>query len=96
MKNYFYIMANASKTAIHGGTCSDLLNMLAFYKKLPHSLIDGSNLNRLVYLEEYTQEENAIQRVKEVTAFTIQQKKELIETINPGYIELVPGKNIEI
>lgn len=96
MKSYFYLMSNSDKTSIHAGCCIDIANMLSFYKKMPVSLIDGKNMNMIFYLEEYTQEENAIQRVKEVTSFTLQQKKELIESINPDYIELVPGKNIEI
>lgn len=96
MRKWFYIMASKDLMSIHVGYSKELKQTLMWYNAMPRSIKDGSKMNSLVYLEEYTQEENAIQRVKEVTSFTLQQKKKLIETINPDYIELVPGVNIEI
>lgn len=96
MKFYFYIMGNKSLTHIHIGYSKDILRTISFYNSIPLNIADGSKMNRLIYLEEYRNEVNAQKRVEQIGLFLNSQKIELIKKLNPNFIELIPGKTIEI
>lgn len=93
MEFYFYIITSGKDSFLHIGYTKDIKRAILFYKSLPNELKD---YNRLVYLEQYKVEENARNRHEEVTRFTKAQKEELVNSINPGWVELVPGINIII
>lgn len=88
MKNYFYIMCNTGQTYCHCGTSKNMANVIKWYESMPKSIINGSKLNRLVYLEEYTTPENSHERFEQVSKFTMAKKKALIETVNENYLEI--------
>ncbi len=77
------------------GYCSDLKKKISLYKGLPN-LLSVSDFNKLVYVEEHENSDGAEARFKEVFALSLPYKKALIENVNPGYVELVPGVNYDL
>ena len=57
-----------------------------------HKLVEGFtskyNINRLVYYEETTDIDQAIQMEKKIKGFTRDKKNALVESKNPGWIDL--------
>jgi len=96
MKNFVYIITDRNRNNLHVGMCSDLLKTLKFYSEMPTLFFDSSrHLNRLVYFEEINSEEMAMDRFKYVSTFTRPQKEKMIRSVNPDWIDLTIGLNIE-
>lgn len=91
---YLYVMCRPDRSGFHVGYSTDLVNAIEFYRAMP-SIIPG-NMPYLVYLEGYTNVIEAKNRFKEVFALTADHKKELVKTVNPDFIEFIPGVNVEI
>lgn len=96
MTGYFYIMSDRGQTTLHLGVCPDLNKMLAFYKKMPTTAPNESYLLKLVYIEQYQDKNNAMHRFNEVTLMNSASKEAIIVAVNPDYIELIPGINIQL
>lgn len=87
-------MSNASKTIFHVGVCKDILKAIEFYDKLPRLSVD--KVNYLVYLEIYTLENEAKERFEELNKMSFDAKKEVVSLVNPEFVELIIGVNIDI
>lgn len=97
MRNFVYIMVDSSLTNIHCGKCSDVVKMLALYESVPTLFTsEEDKINRLVYLEEHLTDNEALKRFNEINSMDKKAKQELINSVNPNYIELIPGKTIEL
>ena len=96
MKRFIYIITDRNRNNLHVGLCSDLLKTLDFYHQMPTLFFDNANqLNRLVYFEEISNEELALERFKTVSTFTRPQKEKMIRPVNPDWIDLTAGLNYE-
>lgn len=85
MKRYYvYILTNHTKTTLYVGVTNNLERRLYEHK---NKLIDGFskryNLNKLVYYEETTSIESAIEREKQLKGYARSKKDILIITKNP-------------
>ena len=56
--------------------------------KLIEGFTSKYNINRLVYYEETTDINQAIQMEKKIKGFTRDKKNALVESKNPGWIDL--------
>ncbi len=96
MKRFIYIITDRNRNNLHVGLCSDLLKTLDFYHQMPTLFFDNANqLNRLVYFEEISSEELALERFKTVSTYTRPQKEKMIRPVNPDWIDLTAGLNYE-
>ena len=96
MKRFIYIITDRNRNNLHVGLCSDLLKTLDFYHQMPTLFFDNANqLNRLVYFEEISNEELALERFKTLSTFTRPQKEKMIRPVNPDWIDLTAGLNYE-
>src|ERR1700744_4039992 len=96
MKRYIYIITDRNRNNLHVGLCSDLLKTLQFYRQMPTLFFDNAQqLNRLVYFEEISNEDMAMDRFKFVSTFTRTQKEKLIRAVNADWVDLTIGLNYE-
>ncbi len=96
MKRFIYIITDRNRKNLHVGLCSDLLKTLNFYTQMPTLFFDSAQqLNRLVYFEEINTEEQAMERFKYVSTFTRAQKEKMIRPVNPDWVDLTIGLNVE-
>jgi putative endonuclease len=89
MKNYYvYIMTNKSKT-LYTGVTNDLTRRVYEHK---HKLIPGFtqkyNITKLVYYEETSDIHAAIAREKQIKGWLREKKINLIESMNPNWVDL--------
>jgi putative endonuclease len=96
MNSFIYIITDRNRNCLHTGMCTDLLKTLDFYTQMPNLFFDSAQqLNRLVYFEEFTREELAMQRFKGVSTFTRAQKEKMIRSVNPDWVDLTIGLKYE-
>lgn len=97
-KHYIYIMASSDKKHIHAGYCKDVPRMIRWYNEMPgmHFLFECYRQNVLVWLEEAKTLGEARIRFEQMMQMTMEQKIDLINSGNPGWLELVPGGNIDL
>src|ERR1700744_2849320 len=96
MKRYIYIITDRNRNNLHVGLCSDLLKTLHFYRQMPTLFFDNAQqLNRLVYFEEISNEDQAMERFKFVSTFTRPQKEKMIRSVNPDWVDLTIGLRYE-
>ena len=87
-KSFIYILANKSKT-LYVGVTNDLKRRMSEHKV---NSIKGFparyNINMLVYFEEFSDIRYAIRREKQIKGWLRKKKIELIETLNPDWVDL--------
>jgi putative endonuclease len=85
---YVYIMTNESGT-LYTGYTSDLPRRVYEHK---HKLVEGFtsryNINKLVYFEVSEEALPALEREKQIKGWTRAKKIALIESENPGWLDL--------
>ncbi len=86
---YVYILCNKRNGTLYVGVTSDLRRRIFEHKS---SLIDGFtkkySVKTLVYCEETSDINSALQREKQLKRWKRQWKVELIENKNPDWLEL--------
>jgi putative endonuclease len=90
MKNYYvYIVTNKPRGSLYLGMTNNLVRRSYEHR---NGLIDGFakkyNLKRLVYFEVFNRVEDAIHREKKLKKWNRQWKIDLIEKVNPEWIDL--------
>ena len=90
MKTYFvYILSNKANTVLYVGVTNNLERRVYEHK---NKLIDGFtkryNVNKLVYFETTSDVEEAIKREKALKNLVRRKKEELINSINPEWVDL--------
>ncbi len=90
MKNYYvYIVINKPRGTLYIGMTNNLVRRSYEHR---NGLIDGFtkkyNLKRLVYFEVFNRVEDAIHREKRLKKWNRQWKIDLIEKVNPEWIDL--------
>jgi putative endonuclease len=83
---YVYILTNRKHGTIYTGITNDIERRYFEHKtKLNESFTKKYNLNKLVYVEEYTDVYEAIGREKQLKNWKRKWKTELIEGVNPNW-----------
>jgi putative endonuclease len=86
-----YIISNPART-LYIGVTSNLLQRMYQHKQ---GLIDGFSkryhLHALVYFEQTTDINVAIEREKQLKGWRRARKIELIEAVNPGWVDRAQG-----
>lgn len=78
------------------GMSTDLIKTMTFYRQMPNLFFDsGQQLTRLVYFEELSSENCALQRFNLISKFTRTQKDRMIRSVNPDWIDLTLGLDFE-
>ncbi len=91
-KYYVYILSNFTNTTLYIGVTNDLKRRIYEHKsKLIEGFSEKYNVDRLVYFEETTDIQSAIQREKNLKKWNRKWKNELIEKVNPEYKDLSEG-----
>ena len=89
-KYYVYIMASKKNGTLYTGITNDIARR-AFEHKThlnPDSFTARYNVNKLVYMEVFENPEYAIMREKQIKSWNRNKKKDLIESVNPNWIDL--------
>jgi putative endonuclease len=88
---YVYILTNYTNTTIYTGITNDL-----YRRVLEHRFGRGGKfsekykLRKLVYYEIYGDVKDAIAREKQIKGGSRNRKINLIESVNPGWQDLMP------
>jgi len=86
---YVYIMTNKWNNVLYTGVTNDLKRRIYEHKE---KLIDGFtkkyNIDKLVYYEATGSIESAITREKQIKGGSRAQKKELVRSMNAGWVDL--------
>ncbi len=88
---YVYIMASQSGV-LYTGITNDIERRVYEHK---HKLVPGFtskyNVERLVYCEDHRTARDAIAREKSIKGLLRARKSALIESVNPGWLDLSEG-----
>ena len=88
-RGYVYILASARNGTLYVGVTSDLVGRVRQHKE---GLIEGFSkrygVHRLVYVEEHARITDAIAREKHLKKWRRAWKLDLIESVNPGWVDL--------
>jgi len=89
-KGYTYILTNKNHTVLYTGVTSNLQKRLQEHKTGKHesSFTHRYNVTELVYFEEFNLIVDAIAREKQIKAGSRQKKLDLINNLNPEWIDL--------
>ncbi|MBM2825696.1 MAG: Excinuclease subunit domain protein [Dehalococcoidales bacterium] len=86
---YIYILASRRNGTIYGGFTNDLVRRIYAHK---NDFVEGFTrkygVHTLVYFEECSDRNNAIQREKQIKEWERRWKLELIEKANPDWKDL--------
>ena len=87
---YVYILSNTNNRVIYTGVTNDLVRRVFEHK---HHLDKSSftakyNIDKLVYFEEKSSNRVAIEREKQLKSWSRKKKNQLIEGINPNWLDL--------
>jgi len=91
MKLWFvYVMNNKPKGVIYVGVTDNLEERIKEHKlKLyPKSFTAKYNCDKLIYFEEFENDQEAMIREKRLKKWKREWKVKLIETMNPGWMDL--------
>lgn len=85
-----YILTNKTKTTLYTGVTSDINSRIRQHKNkfYPRSFSARYNVNNLIYFENFSTIEEAIEREKKIKAKSRKNKEKLINSINPEWKDL--------
>lgn len=85
-----YIMTNKNQTTLYTGVTNNLVRRVMEHKNhTSKGFTDRYNLEILVYYEETDNIESAIYREKQIKGGSRKKKVALIESLNPGWVDLL-------
>jgi putative endonuclease len=89
-KTYFvYILTNKNKTVLYIGLTSDLRNRVYQHKTKEYKGFTARyNVDQLMCFEEYNQAWDATEREKRLKGGSRQAKIDLINSMNPEWVDL--------
>lgn len=87
---FIYIITNFTNTTLYIGVTSNLPQRLIEHKekRFENSFSARYNLNKLVYYEQFQMIGDAIGREKQLKAGSRKAKIDLIEKLNPEWVDL--------
>ncbi|PIS05384.1 MAG: hypothetical protein COT81_01220 [Candidatus Buchananbacteria bacterium CG10_big_fil_rev_8_21_14_0_10_42_9] len=88
-KYYVYIMTNKIDTVLYIGVTNDLNKRVWRHKqKSVKGFTQKYNVTKLIYYEEFINVRDAITREKQLKAWKRKWKYELVDTVNPKWLDL--------
>ena len=88
MPYYIYIMTNKKRGTLYIGVTNDILRRSYEHKnELMRGFTKQYKLHKLIYIEEFQYVEEAIMREKQLKRWHRQWKINLIESVNPSWID---------
>ena len=88
-ESYVYLLANKYNNVLYTGVTSDLIRRVYEHKnKLLQGFTQKYNVDRLVYYEACENIVVAIEREKQIKAWSRKKKDQLINTLNPEWNDL--------
>ena len=90
MKGYLYILTNNNNSVLYTGVTSNIKERINQHrtKKHPGSFSKRYNLIKLVYFEQFETIGEAIKREKQIKGGSRKTKEALIDSMNPGWVDL--------
>ena len=89
---YVYIMTNKANRVLYTGVISRLKARVYEHKtKLVPGFTSRYNATKLVYYEAFGDVELAIEREKQIKAGSRQRKRDLVSSLNAGWLDLYEG-----
>ena len=90
MSYYVYILTNKNHTVLYTGVTSNLIRRVYEHKNHadPNSFTAKYKVEKLIYFEEKTDVQSAIEREKQIKSWKRIQKIMLIQKSNPRFIDL--------
>ena len=87
---YVYMLANVTGTVVYTGVTNDLIRRVYEHKHNcdPNSFTAKYSVHKLVYFESTTSRYEAISREKQIKSWNRKRKNELIESMNPKWMDL--------
>ena len=87
---YVYILTNKNHTVLYTGVTSDLIRRVDEHKihADPKSFTSKYKTDKLVYFEETSDVNAAIEREKQIKSWSRDQKTDLIFKMNPHCVDL--------
>ncbi len=96
-KYYVYILTNKSNSVLYTGVTNDLKRRVKEHiSVLNKGFTYKYNVKKLVYFELYIDVSDAIKREKQIKSYSRIKKINLIESLNPQWLELFDGFQINI
>ena len=87
---YVYILANKTNSTLYIGATNDIYRRANEHnEKVVDSFTKRYNVNKLVYIEEYSSVEDALNREKQLKKWRREKKDALINSINPQWKDLL-------
>lgn len=89
---YVYILANRTNVTIYTGVTNDLERRLWEHRNHsdPRSFTAKYQVHKLVYFEETTDIDAALNREKQIKSWSRKRKNQLVEGMNPNWEDLFP------
>ena len=89
---HVYILASLRRI-LYIGVTGNLDDRIAYHRSMenPTAFTARYGITRLVYVEEFTDITQAIEREKQLKAWRRAKKVRLIETSNPDWVDLAPS-----
>ena len=93
MAYYVYILANNTNVAVYTGVTKDIVRRVYEHRHEsdPKSFTAEYGIHKLVYFEETNDVRAAIEREKQIKSWKRAKKNQLIEALNPGWVDLYPS-----
>ena len=90
--SYVYILANRTNVTIYTGVTNDLERRLWEHRNHtdPRSFTAKYQVHKLVYFEETTDIDVALNREKQIKSWSRKRKNQLVEGMNPTWADLFP------
>ena len=86
---YVYILSNAWNTVLYVGVTNNLRRRIEEHKRGEGGVFtEKYNVHKLVYAQEFSRIDEAIRAEKLLKRGTRARKVRLIESINPGWIDM--------
>ena len=87
---YVYILANVTGTVVYTGVTNDVARRVYEHKHIidPNSFTAKYSVHKLVYYESTTSSYEAITREKQIKSWNRKRKNELVESMNPKWLDL--------
>ncbi len=98
MNYYVYVMTNKQNKVLYIGLTNNIEERVKEHrlKVYPKSFTARYNCDKLVYIEEYEDSAEASKRERQFKKWNRAWKIELIEEINPSWIDLSENWNLDL
>jgi putative endonuclease len=86
---YVYLMSNRSRVVLYTGITNDLVRRVWEHQNAKvKGFTKTYHVDRLVYYESFDNPDDAIAREKEIKGWRRSKKNQLVETLNPKWLDL--------